>query len=97
MGCGVGNKVHASDGGVIVRAGVYGGYGYCVDIDHGNGWISRYGHLSKIRVKVGDKVYQGQHIADTGNSGRSTGPHLHFETRHNGAFVDPDKKVKGGL
>lgn len=97
MGCSVGNDVHATDGGVVVRAGVYGGYGYCVDIQHGDGWISRYGHLSSMSVKVGDKVYQGQYIADTGNSGRSTGPHLHFELRHNGAFVDPDSKVKGKL
>lgn len=97
MGCSVGNPVYASDGGVVVRAGVYGGYGYCVDIQHDDGWISRYGHLSYIGVKVGDKVYQGQYIADSGNSGRSTGAHLHFEIRHNGSFVDPDSKVKGGL
>ncbi len=97
MGCSVGNDVHASDGGVVVRAGVYGGYGYCIDIQHDDGWISRYGHLSAFAVKVGDKVYQGQYIAESGNSGRSTGPHLHFEIRHNGVFVDPDTKVKGGL
>lgn len=97
MGTPVGNDVHASDGGTIVRAGWYGGYGYCIDIQHDDGWMSRYGHLSSIGVKVGDKVYQGQYIAESGNSGRSTGAHLHFEIRHNGAFVDPDSKIKGGL
>ena len=97
MGCRVGTDVHASDGGKVVRAGVYGGYGYCIDIQHADGWISRYGHLSGFAVKVGDEVYQGQYIAESGNSGRSTGPHLHFEIRHNGAFVNPDTKVKGGL
>ena len=97
MGCGVGNPVYASDGGVITCAGVYGGYGYCVDIEHSDGWMSRYGHLSKILVHNGQKVYQGQLIAYSGNSGRSTGAHLHFEIRQNGKFVDPDKKVKGGL
>ena len=97
MACSVGTAVHASDGGTIIRAGYFGGYGLCVDIQHDDGWISRYGHLNSTAVKAGDKVYQGQYIADSGNSGRSTGPHLHFETRHNGAFVDPEKKIKGGL
>lgn len=97
MGCGVGNPVYASDGGVITCSGVYGGYGYCVDIEHSDGWMSRYGHLSKILVHNGQKVYQGQLIAYSGNSGRSTGAHLHFEIRQNGKFVDPDAKVKGGL
>ena len=97
MGCSVGTDVHASDGGVVIRAGVYGGYGYCIDIQHDDGWISRYGHLSSMAVKAGDKVYQGQYIAESGNSGRSTGPHLHFELRHNDKFVDPDSKVKGKL
>ena len=97
MGCPVGTAVHASDGGTVIRAGYFGGYGLCVDIEHSDGWTSRYGHLNSTAVKAGDKVYQGQYIAESGNSGRSTGPHLHFETRHNGAFVDPDKKIKGGL
>ena len=97
MGCGVGNPVYASDGGVITCSGGYGGYGNCIDIQHSDGWMSRYGHLSSMVVKVGDKVYQGQLIGYSGNTGRSTGAHLHFEIRQNGKFVDPDTKVKGGL
>ncbi|MBQ0040467.1 MAG: M23 family metallopeptidase [Clostridiales bacterium] len=97
MGCGIGNPVYASDGGVITCSGGYGGYGNCIDIQHNDGWMSRYGHLNSMVVKVGDKVYQGQLIGYSGNSGRSTGPHLHFEIRKNGKFVDPDTKVKGGL
>ena len=97
LGSSVGNHVYASDGGTVVRASYYGGYGNCIDIEHANGWLTRYGHLSYIGVKVGDKVYQGQYIGNVGNTGNSTGPHLHFETRQNGVFVDPDTKVVGGL
>ena len=97
MGASTGTAVYASDGGTVVRAGVYGGYGNCIDIQHEDGWISRYGHLSAYGVKVGDKVYQGQYIGAVGNTGRSTGPHLHFEIRHDGVFVDPDTMVEGGL
>lgn len=97
MGCGVGNPVYASDGGVITCSGGYGGYGNCIDIQHNDGWMSRYGHLSSMVVRVGDKVYQGQLIGYSGNTGRSTGAHLHFEIRHNGVFVDPDTKVQGKL
>lgn len=97
MGVAQGTKVHASDGGEVVRAEWYGGYGNCIDIKHDDGWISRYGHLSGYEVKVGDKVYQGQVIGYTGNTGRSTGPHLHFELRKNDSFVDPDTMVEGGL
>ena len=97
MGASTGTPIYASDGGTVIRAGVYGGYGNCIDIQHEDGWISRYGHLSAYGVKVGDKVYQGQYIGAVGNTGRSTGPHLHFEIRHNDVFVDPDTKVEGGL
>lgn len=89
--------IYASDGGTVVRAGTYAGYGNCIDIEHANGWMTRYGHLSYIGVSVGQKVYQGQYIGNVGSTGHSTGPHLHFETRLNGAFVNPDTLVKGGI
>ena len=97
MGASTGTNVFASDGGTVVRASYYGGYGNCIDIEHADGWITRYGHLSYIGVSVGEKVYQGQYIGNVGSTGRSTGPHLHFETRHNGSFVNPDEMVEGGL
>ena len=89
LGTPVGNDVLAADGGTVTRAGYFGGYGYCVDIDHQNGQMTRYGHLSSILVDVGDEVYEGQHIAESGNSGASTGPHLHFEIHSNGQSHDP--------
>ena len=97
MAASVGTDVFASDGGTVIRAGWYAGYGNCVEIEHGNGWMTRYGHLSYIGVHTGQKVYQGQYIADVGNTGHSTGPHLHFEIRLNGSFVNPDTKVPGGV
>lgn len=97
MAAPVGTDVFASDGGTIIRAGWFAGYGNCIEIEHANGWMTRYGHLSYIGVKLGQKVYQGQYIGDVGNTGHSTGPHLHFETRLNGGFVNPDTKVPGGL
>ena len=84
----------ASDGGKVVRAGWYGGYGMCIDIDHGDGNLTRYGHCSKIYVSVGDLVYQGQTIGCVGNTGWSTGPHLHFEVYINGVRSDPEAYVK---
>lgn len=89
LGTPVGNDVLAADGGTVIRAGYFGGYGYCVDIDHQNGQMTRYGHLSSILVSVGDEVYEGQHIAESGNTGRSTGAHLHFEIHVNGQTHDP--------
>ena len=89
LGTPTGNDVMAADGGIVVRAGYFGGYGYCVDIDHQNGQMTRYGHLSSILVSVGDEVYEGQHIAESGNTGASTGAHLHFEIHNNGVPHDP--------
>lgn len=83
----------ASDGGKVVRAGWYGGYGMCIDIDHGNGNLTRYGHCSRIYVSVGDLVYQGQTIGCVGNTGWSTGPHLHFEVYIEGVRSDPEVYV----
>lgn len=75
--------------GVVTKAGWNGGYGRMVEVDHGNGFATRYGHLSEIDVTVGQKLAAGDMIGKTGSSGRSTGPHLHYEVRHNGEAVDP--------
>jgi murein DD-endopeptidase MepM/ murein hydrolase activator NlpD len=85
----VGTPVLAAQGGVVTRAGSAGGYGYMVEIYHGGGLSTRYGHLSKILVQVGQLVQPGQPIALSGATGLSTGPHLHFETRVNGVPQDP--------
>lgn len=79
-----GTKIYASDTGIVTRASWYSGYGNCVDIDHGNGYSTRYGHNSKILVRVGQKVQQGEVIALMGSTGNSTGPHCHFEISFNG-------------
>lgn len=84
-----GTAVMASSGGTVSVAGWQNGYGYVVYINHPDGRQTRYGHLSKILVSAGQKVQQGQKIALSGNTGRSTGPHLHFELRINGQAVNP--------
>ena len=89
VGVPVGTTVRASRAGRVVTAGWVGGYGYCVIIDHGDGVSTRYGHLSQTIATVGQYVDQGEQIALSGNTGRSTGPHLHFEIRINGEAVDP--------
>lgn len=89
VGVPIGTTVRASRGGQVITAGWVGGYGNCVIIDHGDGVATRYGHLSEVTVSVGQYVDQGEQIALSGNTGRSTGPHLHFEIRINGEAVDP--------
>lgn len=88
-----GTSVRASSGGTVTKAGWGSGYGYVVYIDHEDGKQTRYGHLSRVLVSVGQKVKQGDRIALSGNTGVSTGPHLHFEMRINGTPVDPMKYV----
>ncbi len=85
----VGTAVVASSSGVVTRAGWGSGYGYCVYIRHADGRETRYGHLSKVLVSTGQSVKQGQKIALSGNTGVSTGPHLHFEILINGSQVNP--------
>ncbi|MEI3851747.1 MULTISPECIES: M23 family metallopeptidase [Ensifer] len=85
----VGTRIRAAAPGTVTNAGLTGGYGNMVEIDHGNGVSSRYAHLSAVLVKVGDQVTEGEVIAKSGNTGRSTGPHLHYEIRLNGEAVDP--------
>jgi murein DD-endopeptidase MepM/ murein hydrolase activator NlpD len=84
-----GTPVVAAAGGVVIVAGWLGGYGNLVVIDHGNGVATAYGHNTTVTVGVGQIVGQGQLIAYSGNTGNSTGPHVHFEVRVNGAAVDP--------
>lgn len=85
----VGTPVHASASGTVRIAGWVGGYGNYVCIDHGGGLSTCYGHNSRLGVSVGQKVSKGQVIAASGNTGNSTGPHIHFETRVNGVQKDP--------
>ncbi len=87
----IGTPVYAAEAGVVKSSGYRGGYGYLVAIDHGNGLETYYGHNSKLLVSVGQRVEKGQKISLSGNSGRSTGPHLHFEIRLNGVAVNPEK------
>ena len=85
----VGTSVYAADGGKVIYAAYNGSYGYLIKIQHDNGDVSYYAHLSKFSVSVGTRVYQGQTIAKSGRSGNVTGPHLHFEIRKNGSPVNP--------
>lgn len=92
-----GDPVRATANGTVESAGWSGGYGNLIEIDHGNGFSTRYGHLSKIEVKVGQQIKIGQVIGRVGSTGRSTGPHLHYETRIDGDAVDPHKFLRAGL
>jgi murein DD-endopeptidase MepM/ murein hydrolase activator NlpD len=91
-----GDPVRATASGTVTSAGWSGGYGKVIDIDHGNGFTTRYGHLSSIDVQVGQSVKMGQVIGKVGSTGRSTGPHLHYETRVAGEAVDPQKFLRAG-
>ncbi|RAR65263.1 peptidase M23-like protein [Paraburkholderia unamae] len=84
-----GTPILAAAGGRVIFAGPKAGYGNAVEIDHGNGFVTRYGHASKIDVEVGQIVLPREHIADVGSTGRSTGPHLHFEVLVGGQPVNP--------
>lgn len=85
----VGEPIYATADGVVTRAGWYGGYGNVIDLGHGRGIETRYGHLSRILVKDGQKVKRGEMIARMGSTGRSTGSHLHYEVRIDGRAVNP--------
>ena len=92
-----GDPVRVTANGKVVTAGWQGGYGRLVEVDHGNGLSTRYGHLSEINVKVGDVVKIGQIVGAVGSTGRSTGPHLHYETRVDGDAVDPQRFLRAGI
>jgi murein DD-endopeptidase MepM/ murein hydrolase activator NlpD len=91
-----GDPIRATAAGTVTIAGWSGGYGKMVEIDHGNGLVSRYGHLSEIDVGVGDTVRAGGIVGKLGSTGRSTGPHLHYEVRVKGEAVDPQKFLDAG-
>ena len=84
-----GKPIYASRAGTVVTAGWLSGYGYCIYINHPDGKQTRYAHLSKVLVSAGQSVSQGQKIALSGNTGNSTGPHLHFEIHVGGKAVNP--------
>lgn len=90
----LGSRIKAMGGGVVSHAGEKEGYGLMVEINHGNGVSTRYAHSSSLLVKVGDRVQKGQDIALVGSSGRSTGPHLHFEVLRDGHAVDPQSYLR---
>ncbi|TXH04427.1 MAG: M23 family metallopeptidase [Nevskiaceae bacterium] len=79
--------------GIVTEAGEHSGYGELVEINHGNGFVTRYGHNERVLVKVGDKVNKGQRISLMGSTGRSTGPHVHFEVLYNGQTVNPEQYI----
>jgi murein DD-endopeptidase MepM/ murein hydrolase activator NlpD len=91
-----GSPVRATANGTVESAGWSGNYGKLIEIDHGNGMSTRYGHLSEIEVKAGQQIRTGQIIGRVGSTGRSTGPHLHYETRIDGDAVDPQKFLRAG-
>ena len=89
----IGSPVVAAAGGIVQFAGFHPQYGYMIDVDHGNDLVTRYAHLSKLFVKEGDVVQRARRIALSGNTGRSTGPHVHFEVRFRGAAQNPARFV----
>jgi len=93
----MGDPVRATANGTVTTAGWSGGYGNMVELDHGNGFATRYGHMSAIDVKVGQQVKIGQIVGRLGSTGRSTGPHLHYETRIDGEAVDPQRFLRAGF
>jgi len=90
----MGTDIVAVASGVVTWSSERYGYGNLVEINHGNGYVTRYGHCEKVDVKVGDTVKKGQLIAQMGSTGRSTGPHVHFEVWHNGVVVNPERYIK---
>jgi murein DD-endopeptidase MepM/ murein hydrolase activator NlpD len=92
----IGEPIHVTAAGTVSIAGWTGGYGKMVEVNHGNGLATRYGHLSEIDVSVGDQVRIGQVIGKLGSTGRSTGPHIHYETRVDGEAVNPQKFLDAG-
>lgn len=91
-----GTPILAAAGGVVVTAKQHAGYGNMVEVDHGNNLVTRYAHASSITVKKGDLVKRGQEVAKVGSTGRSTGPHLHFEVLLNGVQKDPMPFLRAG-
>ena len=93
----VGTPIFAAAGGVVVFAEYHSQYGKMVEIDHGNDFITRYAHASKLFVKVGEVVRRGRKVAAVGSTGRSTGPHLHFEVRYKGVAQNPGRFLQASI
>ena len=91
-----GTDIRASGSGIVTKAGWAGGYGRLVEISHGDGLTTRYAHMSKVLVRKGERIETGTIVGKVGTSGRSTGPHLHYEVRRNGAAIDPVRFLKAG-
>ncbi|MBV1707488.1 MAG: M23 family metallopeptidase [Hyphomicrobiales bacterium] len=91
-----GSPIHATGAGKVVIARYWGGYGNMVEIDHGDGIMTRYGHMSRLNVAEGQHVLRGQVLGYIGSTGRSTGPHLHYEVRLNGVAVNPAPFLRAG-
>lgn len=89
-----GAAIKAADGGTVVFSGWKNSYGYMIEINHGNGYTTKYAHCSALHVKAGAKVYKGQHIANVGSTGNSTGSHLHFEVLRYGSNLNPSNFVR---
>ncbi|NTV11919.1 MAG: M23 family metallopeptidase, partial [Zoogloea sp.] len=92
-----GSNIRASAGGKVITAGYHGELGNMVEIQHEGGLVTRYGHASQLLVRAGDFVAPGQPIARVGSTGRSTGPHLHFEIVDRGRHLDPERFLRGVL
>lgn len=92
----MGSEILAAGGGEVITAGWNGGYGRMVEIRHANGFMTRYAHMSEILVKEGQKIAPGDIVGKAGNSGRSTGPHLHFEVHKDGRALDPLRLLEAG-
>lgn len=91
-----GQAIQATGAGVVKKAGRKGGYGKMVEIDHGDGFTTRYAHLSRIYVKAGQSIKAGAKVGAAGSTGRSTGPHLHYEVRYNNKAINPKRFLKAG-
>ena len=91
-----GAEIHAAAAGRVAHAGPAGGYGIMVEIDHGNGLATRYAHMSEALVEEGQEVDKGAVLGRLGSTGRSTGPHLHYEVRVDGEPVDPERYLRAG-
>jgi murein DD-endopeptidase MepM/ murein hydrolase activator NlpD len=91
-----GAEIHAAGSGRVAHAGPAGGYGNMVEIDHGNGLVTRYAHMSDVLVEEGQEVDRGAVLGRLGSTGRSTGPHLHYEVRVDGEPVDPERYLRAG-
>ena len=91
-----GEPVSAAAEGNVVSCGWYGGYGKSITLNHGSGYVTRYAHLKKIYVRAGQPVKKGEKIGTVGSTGRSTGPHLHYEVRFQGNPVDPERFLPAG-